>query len=70
MKNNLLTIYYITFINVFFDNVFKEIHIYNDIKKLIKILLIQMIYANILKLMNRIRKNIISDQNIIVFLKI
>ena len=40
MKNNLLTIHHITFANVFFDNVFKEIHIYNDIKKLIKILLI------------------------------
>ena len=33
-------IHYITFANVFLDNVFKEIHIYNDIKKLIEILLI------------------------------
>ena len=40
-------IHYITFINIFFDNVFKEIHIYNDIKKFIKILLIQIIYASI-----------------------
>ena len=48
MKNNLLTIYYITFANVFLDNVFKKIHIYNDIKKFVKILLIYMIYMNIL----------------------
>ena len=40
MKNNLLTIYYITFINVFFDNVFEEIHIYNNIEKFVKVLLI------------------------------
>ena len=47
MKNNLLTTHYTTFINVFLDNVFKEIHIHNDIKKLIKVLLIQMIYTSI-----------------------
>ena len=40
MKNNLLIIYYITFINVFFDNIFEKIYIYNNIKKFIKILLI------------------------------
>ena len=33
-------IHYITFTNIFFDNVFKKIHIYNNIKKLIKVLLI------------------------------
>ena len=33
-------IYYTTFINVFLDNVFEKIYIYNDIKKLIKSLLI------------------------------
>ena len=48
MKNDLLTIYHITFINIFLNNVFKKIHIYNDIKKFIEILLIQMIRANIL----------------------
>ena len=40
MRNNLLITYYITFANIFLDNVFKKIHIYNDIKKFIKILLI------------------------------
>ena len=40
MKNNLLIIHYIAFANVFLDNVFKKIYIYNDIKKLIEILLI------------------------------
>ena len=40
--------HYIIFVNVFFDNIFKEIHIYNNIKKLIKILLIQIIYVSIL----------------------
>ena len=40
MKNNLLTTHYITFANIFLDNVFKKIYIHNDIKKLIKILLI------------------------------
>ena len=33
-------IYYITFVNVFFNNVFEEIDIYNNIEKFIKILLI------------------------------
>ena len=40
MKNNFLTIHYITFTNVFLDNVFEKIYTYNDIKKLIKVLLI------------------------------
>ena len=40
MKNNFLMIYYITFTNVFLDDVFEKIHIYNNIKKLIEILLI------------------------------
>ena len=40
MKNNLLITHHITFANVFLDNVFKKIHIHNDIEKLIKILLI------------------------------
>ena len=40
--------HYIAFVGIFFDNVFEEIHIYNDIKKLIEILLIQMIYSNML----------------------
>ena len=40
-------IHYITFANVFLDNIFEKIYIYNDIKKFIKILLIQMIYINI-----------------------
>ena len=40
MKNNLLMIYYITFANIFLDNVFKKIHIHNNIKKFIKVLLI------------------------------
>ena len=31
-------IHYITFINVFLDNIFEKIYIYNNIKKLIKIL--------------------------------
>ena len=31
MKNNFLTIHHITFANVFFDNVFEKIHIYNNI---------------------------------------
>ena len=39
MKNNLLTIYYITFANIFLDDIFEKIHIYNNIKKFIKILL-------------------------------
>ena len=47
MKSRFLTIHYITFINVFLDNVFKEIHINNNIKKFIKILLIQMIHISI-----------------------
>ena len=33
-------IHYIAFADVFFDDVFKKIHIHNNIKKLIKILLI------------------------------
>ena len=33
-------IHHITFINVFLNNVFEKIHIHNNIKKLIKILLI------------------------------
>ena len=33
-------IYYIIFANVFLDNIFEKIHIYSNIKKLIKILLI------------------------------
>ena len=33
-------IYYITFANVFFNNVFEKIYIHNNIKKFIKILLI------------------------------
>ena len=41
-------IHHIIFTNVFFNNVFKKIHIYNDIKKFIKILLIQIIYTSIL----------------------
>ena len=48
MKNNLLIIHYITFADIFFDDVFEKIHIYNNIKKLIKILLIQIIYTNML----------------------
>ena len=40
MKNNFLIIHYITFADVFFNNIFKKIHIYNNIKKFIKILLI------------------------------
>ena len=40
MKNNLLMIHYITFADIFLNNVFEKIHIYNNIKKLIKILLI------------------------------
>ena len=40
IKNNLLTFYYITFANVFLDNVFNEIYIYNFIKNFIKTLLI------------------------------
>ena len=40
MKNRFLIIHYITFINVFFNNVFEKIYIYNDIKKFVKILLI------------------------------
>ena len=40
MKNNFLMSYYIIFINVFFNDIFDEIHIYNYIKKLIEILLI------------------------------
>ena len=31
-------IHYITFINVFLDDIFEKIYIYNNIKKLIKIL--------------------------------
>ena len=52
MKSNFLITYHITFANIFLDNVFKEIDIYNNIKKLIKILLIQIIYTSILQLMN------------------
>ena len=48
MRSNLLTIHYITFINVFLDDIFEKIHIYNNIKKFIKFLLIQIIYINIL----------------------
>ena len=48
IKNNFLTFYYITFVNVFFDDVFDEIYIYNHIEKFIEILLIQIIYTNIL----------------------
>ena len=33
-------IHYITFANVFFDNVFEKIHIYNNVEKFIKVLLI------------------------------
>ena len=33
-------IHHITFANIFLDNVFERIHIYNDIKKFIEILLI------------------------------
>ena len=40
MKNNFLTTHHIIFANVFLDNVFEKIHIHNDIKKFIKILLI------------------------------
>ena len=40
MKNNLLMIHYITFANVLLDDVFEKIHIYNNIEKFIKILLI------------------------------
>ena len=40
-------IYHIIFVNIFFNNVFKKIHIYNDIKNFIKILLIQIIHINI-----------------------
>ena len=40
MRDYLLMIYYITFANIFFDNVFKKIDIYNYIIKLIEILLI------------------------------
>ena len=40
MKNNLLIIYHIIFVNIFFNNVFEKIHIYNNIKRLIEILLI------------------------------
>ena len=32
-------IHHITFANVFLDNIFKKIYIYNDIEKFIKILL-------------------------------
>ena len=32
--------HYIAFADIFFDNVFEKIHIYNNIKKLIKVLLI------------------------------
>ena len=47
MKNNFLIIHHTAFANVFFDNIFKKIYIYNNIKKLIKILLIQIIYMSI-----------------------
>ena len=40
IKNNLLTFHHITFVNIFFNNVFNEIYIYNYIKKFIEILLI------------------------------
>ena len=40
MKNNFLIIHYITFANIFFDNVFEKIYIHNNIEKFIKILLI------------------------------
>ena len=40
MKNRFLIIHYIIFVGVFLDDVFKKIHIYNNIKKLIEILLI------------------------------
>ena len=33
-------IYHITFANILFDNIFEKTHIYNNIKKFIKILLI------------------------------
>ena len=40
MRNRFLIIYYTAFANVFLNNIFKKIYIYNDIEKLIKILLI------------------------------
>ena len=39
MKNNLLMTHYITFANVFLNNVFEKIHIHSDIKKLVEVLL-------------------------------
>ena len=40
MKSNFLTIHYITFADIFFDDVFKKNHIYNNIKKFVENLLI------------------------------
>ena len=40
MKNNFLAFYYIIFANIFLDNIFNKIYIYNYIEKFIKILLI------------------------------
>ena len=40
IKNNFLMSHHIAFANVFLDNVFNKIHIYNHIKKFIKVLLI------------------------------
>ena len=48
MKYRFLMIHHITFANVFLNDIFEKIHIYNDIKKLIKILLTQMAYMNML----------------------
>ena len=48
MKNNFLIFHYIIFINIFLNDIFDEIHIHNNIKNFIKILLIEMIYASIL----------------------
>ena len=48
MKSNLLTTHHTTFADIFLDNIFKEIHIHNDIKKLIEVLLIQITYMGIL----------------------
>ena len=47
MKSNLLITHYTTFTNIFLNNVLEKIHVYNDIKKLIKILLIQITHASI-----------------------
>ena len=40
IRNHFLIIHHITFAGVFLDNVFEKIYIYNDIKKLIEVLLI------------------------------